>query len=74
MAHIRNSFAHGRLAFYNNDNEVYIAMEDIDNNKHVSARMILSKKTLINWKIIIESGPNMKTKELELVLNRIKND
>lgn len=68
LAHIRNSFAHGRLAFYNIGGETYIAMEDVDNSKHVSARMILSKKTLCRWKIIIESGPFKTDDELAVII------
>lgn len=65
LAHIRNSFAHGRLAFYLEQNEVYFVMEDIDDKRHVSARLILSKGTLIRWKTIIESGPFLTNDELE---------
>ena len=65
LSHIRNSFAHGRLSFYASGEDVYIAMEDIDNKKHVSARMILSKQTLLHWKTIIEAGPNTTEKDLE---------
>lgn len=65
LAHIRNSFAHGRLAFFDEQNEVYIVMEDVDDKKHVSARLILSKTTMIRWKIIIESGPFLSNDELE---------
>jgi hypothetical protein len=69
LSHIRNSFAHGRLAFYLNDNEIYIAMEDIDDKKHVSARMIISKCTLLRWKTIIEAGPFIKSEDLECKLH-----
>ena len=63
LSHIRNSFAHGRLSFYEENETTYIAMEDIDNKKHVSARMILSKTTLLRWKTIISSGPYRKDEE-----------
>ena len=69
LAHIRNSFAHGRLAFFLEQNEVYLAMEDIDDKKHVSARLVLSKKTLVRWKVIIESGPFLSNDELEKKLD-----
>lgn len=65
LSHIRNSFAHGRLSFYASGEDVYIAMEDIDNKKHISARMILNKQTLLRWKTIIEAGPSMAKEELE---------
>ena len=73
LSHIRNSFAHGRLSFYANGEDVYIAMEDIDNNKHVSARMIVSKRTLLYWKTIIEAGPFITEEELERTLGEAKN-
>ena len=69
LSHIRNSFAHGRLSFYAKGEDVYIAMEDIDNKKHISARMILNKQTLLRWKTIIEAGPSMAEEELEKILN-----
>ncbi len=55
--HIRNAFAHGRLAFYQQDEETYIALEDIDDKKTVTARMMLSKTILLRWIKIIEAGP-----------------
>lgn len=69
LSHIRNSFAHGRLAFYSADSQVYIAMEDVDDKHHVSARMILSKQTLLRWKTIIEVGPHLSCEELEKAIN-----
>ena len=68
LSHIRNSFVHGRLAFYSVNSKIYIAMEDIDNKHHVSARMILSKQTLLRWKTIIEGGPQLSCEELENTL------
>ena len=69
LSHIRNSFAHGRLAFYLDNDEVYVAMEDIDDKKHVSARMVISKRTLLRWKTIIESGPFITNDDLESKLS-----
>ena len=65
LSHIRHSFSHGRLTFFDSNKKIYVAMEDIDKNNHVSARMILSKKTLLRWKIIIENGPRVTEEELE---------
>lgn len=65
LSHIRNSFAHGRLAFFEENDSTYIVMEDIDDKKHVSARMILSKTTLLRWKTIISSGPYVKDTEYD---------
>lgn len=73
LSHIRNSFAHGRLSFYVDDQEVYVAMEDIDDKKHVSARMIVSKRTLLNWKTIIEEGPFVEKEKLETILRSCEN-
>lgn len=65
LHHIRNSFAHGRIAFCKNNNITYIIMEDINKNNNVSARMILSKTTLLRWKTIILSGPNKSNEDLD---------
>ena len=64
ISHIRNAFAHGRVAFYKNGQ--YIVMEDINpKNKVVSARMILKKETLMNWIYIIRKGPFAEENELK---------
>lgn len=61
--HIRNAFAHGRVAFYKNGQ--YIVMEDRNKKgKVVSARMILKKETLIKWIYIIRKGPFIEENEL----------
>lgn len=72
LCHIRNSFAHGRLAFYLQNGVTYVVMEDVDDKKHVSARLILSKETLCRWKIIIELGPFISNKELKQRMEREK--
>ena len=64
LSHIRNSFAHGRLSFYEKNNNTYIVLEDIDNKKTVTARMILSKQTLLKWKTIIKNGPQVENNKL----------
>ena len=62
--HIRNAFAHGRVAFYKNGQ--YIVMEDINpQNKVISARMILKKETLMKWIYIIRKGPFAEENELK---------
>lgn len=64
ISHIRNAFAHGRVAFYKNGQ--YIVMEDINpKNKVVSARMILKKETLMNWIYIIRKGPFAEENDLK---------
>lgn len=60
FGHIRNSFAHGRLAFFDQDGETYVVMEDIDKQTDVTARMILSKTILQRWVIVISEGPYAK--------------
>lgn len=70
LSHIRNAFAHGRLSFYTNFGETFVAMEDVDDKRHVSARMIVSKKTMLRWKTIIESGPFMTTEELAAIFSK----
>lgn len=67
MRHLRNSFAHGRLSFYEEKGKIYIAMEDIARQKAISARMILSKTTLFRWMIITIAGP-ISDEELETML------
>lgn len=63
--HIRNSFAHGRLAFYEVEGNTYIAMEDIDSKHTITARMILSKTILLRWIEIISLGPFISKEELD---------
>lgn len=59
--HIRNAFAHGRLAMYGCENgkDVVFALEDgVKKNGEfqVRSRMILKKSTLIRWMNILKSG------------------
>ncbi len=64
--HIRNAFAHGRLAFYKKEAEIFIALEDIDDQRTITARMILSKKTLLNWIEVTQKGPDIEEEKLAL--------
>ncbi len=59
--HIRNAFAHGRLAMYDFDNgkDIIFALEDgVKKNGEfqVRSRMMLKKSTLVNWMKILKSG------------------
>jgi hypothetical protein len=59
--HIRNAFAHGRLAMYDCENgkDIVFALEDGIKKKgefYVRSRMILKKSTLIKWMLILKSG------------------
>lgn len=57
--HIRNAFAHGRLAMYKHDNDIIFALEDgVKKNAEfqVRSRMIIKKSTLKKWMEIIKSG------------------
>ena len=59
--HIRNAFAHGRLAMYDYENgkDIIFALEDgvKKNGKlQVRSRMILKKSTLVQWMYILKSG------------------
>ena len=59
--HIRNAFAHGRLAMYdyNNNSDIVFVLEDgIKKNGEfqVRSRMVLKKNTLKQWMDIIKSG------------------
>lgn len=63
-SHIRNSFAHGRFAIYEDtedkENAVFV-MEDYSKQEHaVSARMVLKQSTLVKWMEILQSGPEGK--------------
>lgn len=67
--HIRNSLAHGRLNMVNYNKECIFVLEDGSIERKsgqfkVSARMILRKRTLLNWIEIIENG------EKEIVLKK----
>ena len=64
LYHIRNAFAHGRLAMYeveNSEDIVFVLEDGVKRNNiyYVRARMILKKSTLIKWIDILEC----KTKE-----------
>lgn len=59
--HIRNAFAHGRLAMYGCDDnrDIMFVLEDgvkKQNKFQVRSRMILRKSTLKRWMEIIKSG------------------
>jgi hypothetical protein len=58
LYHIRNAFAHGRIAIETVDSEQFILLEDTS-RRRITARMIISYHTLQNWKKIIELGPKM---------------
>ena len=56
FAHIRNSFAHGRLNMIeciNENNDCIFLMEDV-NSHDVTARIVIRKSTLLRWIDIIE--------------------
>ena len=67
--HLRNSFAHGRLSFYAIAGDTIIVLEDIDNKKTVTARLILRKSTLLKWIIVIQKGPFISDEELDRFIN-----
>ena len=45
LTHIRNAFAHGNTYFFDNG----LMMFEDDNRKTITARMIISQQTLIDW-------------------------
>lgn len=66
LHHIRNSLAHGRYKLKEFDNKRYLYMEDVapqDKGFRVTARMILTFHTLIEW-IKIFKAENKQAKEL----------
>lgn len=50
--HLRNSIAHNLTYLFPND---YILMEDRDENKKVSARILMPKRILLEWIEIVEN-------------------
>lgn len=57
LYHIRNAFAHGRLAMYEGNDGIIFVLEDGKkrNDKfYVRSRMILKKSTLLTWIDILE--------------------
>lgn len=59
--HIRNSFAHGRLAMYDYENgkDIVFVLEDgVKKNGEfqVRSRMVLKKSTLLKWMNILKAG------------------
>ena len=64
--HIRNAFAHGRLAMYDYENgkDIVFVLEDgVKKNGEfqVRSRMVLKKSTLIKWMQILKSGTYLET-------------
>lgn len=58
--HIRNSIAHNRTYLFKNDN---IMIEDIDDKKNVSARILMPKVALFEWINIVTKGPTIKNEK-----------
>ena len=69
--HIRNAFAHGRLAMYEHEpNDIMFVLEDgVKRNGefHVRSRMIIKKSTLLKWIDIIQAGPSKLSESEEKV-------
>lgn len=62
LYHIRNAFAHGRLAIYaiQDSEDVMFALEDGVKDKNgfqIRSRMLLKKSTLLKWIDILEKKP-----------------
>ena len=66
LYHIRNALCHGRFVYFNLDNEIWIALEDVTSSrksdqltdaKRLTARMLLKQSTLRKWQKIIRLGP-----------------
>ncbi|NCC87845.1 MAG: hypothetical protein EOM05_08255 [Clostridia bacterium] len=56
MSHIRNALAHGNTYLFDNN---YILLEDINHRDNIiTARMILSKETLIEWVKVFDNESN----------------
>ncbi len=55
--HIRNAMAHNKTYLFPND---CILLEDIDENKNISARILIPKNSLIKWIDIIEGKRTLK--------------
>lgn len=52
LTHIRNAFAHGNTYFFENQ---FVLFEDKDSRGNITARILLSQRTLIDWISIIDS-------------------
>ena len=50
--HIRNSLAHNRTYVFGNN---FILLEDCDENKNITARLLIKINTLLNWIKVITS-------------------
>lgn len=53
LTHIRNAFAHGNTYFFDGET---LMLEDKDQRGIITARMILKKKTLLDWIQVIDNG------------------
>lgn len=47
--HLRNSLAHGCFSKLKQDNEVFYVFQDENKDHFISARMVLSRSTLMKW-------------------------
>ena len=58
LRHIRNCFCHGRFQIIQRKRhpDVFV-FEDVNSNKNVNGRMIITRKTLVAWMEIIKGGP-----------------
>jgi hypothetical protein len=76
LYHIRNAFAHGRLAMYDSaEKDVIFVLEDgIKKNGEfvVRSRMILKKSTLIKWIDILECQDNAAKKLCQSQDSKVK--
>lgn len=63
--HIRNALCHGRFCFFKAQKTIWIALEDVSNEREVdgetivtlNARMMLKHSTLSRWQKLIKKGP-----------------
>lgn len=58
--HVRNCFAHGRFILVStelNPDGVFV-MEDRD-SYNITARIVLRKRTLLDWSLVVSAGPNV---------------
>ena len=53
--HLRNSFAHNHSYMFENNN---ILLEDCDDTKKISARILMPKQALIDWMNIVKNKEN----------------
>lgn len=59
LRHIRNAIAHGHVFIKHGGNYISICFEDLNKDKHITARILTNQAQLRRWKEKLEEAINM---------------